>query len=1077
MTEKTTDGDGEGAAMSSTKLATPSPRVKRPKGVAPSERPRPKPPTDSLPGDELVSVEHAERNAALVGGPPTADAGDRSDDDEPAASTNEQAVADAEAAATLDYEPPDEPTGDDAPPTNGQARAKLDLAAFTPDDLARWAGNTAKRQGDEWLTRCPDRAHADRNPSARLKVTASGCVWHCDSQHCETKHGGGGVLGWVRALNGHTTNDEAMAWLRDLAVVRTHQPASTRPTKRQPAKAALRAAAAWAKRTDLTQHWAGERLAEKLREGDELLAATAATMGLTAERARAYGMRPAVVRTGNVPRLVVSLPAYDYEGVVVNWKDWPHPTARGSERRPGKGYDGVVGYGREQLGEAADAVVLAEGESDGLTVRGVLDDAAADLTGRWVAVGAQGAGKGPAFARDLAEHCQLAGLPMPTLLLAFDCDETGRRKAAAAVAAWQRAGGAACAVSLPEKHRNDPDAVDLRRLLTGDDHDARAKVLAALSAAAQRASTQAAATVRYDDPDRPDKTLADLIEAAQANEAKADDLAAMNAQADQLLKAQDRRRAEHAATRQLGDAADLLAYNPHGGLWFRWADGLGGWRATSAAAMALRAEREIAAAAMTDPAAVDDKAVREVLKRAERRLGPPQHALDAREAYLVSGKATQLWNRKTGAPVDGVLLADGVLTLNYERGKPVARCADALAVAPVTPDLMPDLPPLPASVEGLLDLASRVAEPADLLTEAATLAPRFHAVLTGYGLPDAHLTWLLAQMGRTLLAVVGERPGLMLLVGPPGTGKGLLLTLLGELAGSQFTLPNGWADLAGQFGPNDLLGKRVTLSFDSPATLTSSDAKRGLGVGKQVVVGEPMRCETKFDPTTKTRRLLTTCWQAANELPSYPSLGEAKAWLKRTAYLRLARQVPDDDQDPDLPATLAELEGAAITHLVICAWVLKVTGSLVEPADLAAERQAQLMSRQKLVERAVEAVAVVDASGRYGNKELTAAVDRWADDEGLDDDDKRGLTSGAIANAAVSFGAVKVVGERDRARGQMYVGLRLLDAPLDDAGGEPMLAAPTNDLLDDAPMADERTNRLTDEQLAAAKADADNWLE
>lgn len=1001
-----------------------------------SDRPRPAASTAALPGDP--PTEH-ELNAA-----PSAN------------------------GVTLDYDPRDHDGGDDLPTDGDQPSAAAErsqpsvgdyLAGVTPAEVLRHWPREATKQGDEWQTQCPDRSHADRQPSAGLRWSASGLVWCCRSRQCHETHGGG-LLGWVRAIEGLTSDDEAKAWLKrsDLPA-RRREPASTRP-----AEAAERASAAWAKRTDLAQHWAGDRLTEKQAEADALVLATGETMGLTADEARAW-LRPAVVRTGNRPRLVVSLPACGYDGEVVNWKDWPQPTARSRERRPARGYDGALGYGREQWadGEPPAVVVFAEGETDGLTLRAALD-AADDLPGgRWVAVAAQGAGKAADLARDLAAHCRRANLDLPTLLTATDGDDAGEKAAAQAVAAWQHDGGAAAAVRLPDKVRGDGEPVDLRRLLLAGD-DERAKVLAALTDAAEQATSDGAAVVRYDGDDDAAVTLADLIVKAATNEANADDLAALNDQADRLLRQVDRRRATHAATRALGDSDALLAYNPHGGLWFKWADGRGGWRETDAAAMAMRAEAELAAAALTDPAAVDDDRVREVLKRATRRLGPPVGALDARKAHLASGRATtQLWNRLSGEPVDGVLFADGVLTLTAEQGEPLTSCADGLAVEPVTPDLLPDLPPLPASVDGLLDLAARVSTTDDLLREVAALAPQFHGVLTGYGLPDEHLTWLLAQLGRSLLAVVGVRPGLMLIVGPPGTGKGTLLTLLGELAGSQFTLPNGWADLAGQFGPNDLLGKRVTLMFDSPAVLTGADGKRGLGIGKQLVVGEPMRCETKFDPTTTTRRLLTTCWQAANELPSYPSLGEAKAWLPRTAYLRLARQVPDRDQNPDLPATLAAAEGDAITHLAVCAWLLLLTGATSEPADLAAERRTQLVSQQPLVERAVDAVVVVDAAGRYGNKELTAAVTQWADDEGLDEGDRSTLTSGRIAKAAKSLGAAKVDGERDRVRGQMFVGLRLRRE----------LTLPVVSPPPDRPSDDDRPP-MTDEQLADLPADS--WL-
>jgi len=178
-----------------------------------------------------------------------------------------------------------------------------------------------------------------------------------------------------------------------------------------------------------------------------------------------------------------------------------------------------------------------------------------------------------------------------------------------------------------------------------------------------------------------------------------------------------------------------------------------------------------------------------------------------------------------------------------------------------------------------------------------------------------------------------DQQKIMLMLGPPRTGKGTLLRVLTALIGRENVTSPTLSGLLGTFGEQSLIGR--TLGIFSDVKWSLRDV--GVGIEKlKAISGEDTRTVARKNREAWEGTLPTRFMMVSNDEPSF--IDDSGAMVSRFLVLRFNRQVLGRE-DPGLTdALLSELPG-------ILNWALdgladlESEGRFYDPAYMASERQ------------------------------------------------------------------------------------------------------------------------------------------
>lgn len=1112
----------------------PAKRAKRYKGVAPNERQRVKPPTGPLAGDVPVTYEQAARNAALMadlaGAPQAGTATATAPEPKPTlnGATN--------GAPSYDYDQTehDDPTDDeqppdDEPPTNrpaGWRDYKADALALTKAVNYLRLAVTAKTQPAKWQMRCPDRKHADEHASAFISGEGGRLGWGC-ARGCHETHGGGGLEGLVRCAMGLPDGDAALAWLRANWPLGRPEPRSTRPADRKPAPAARRRPRApyhydradGGKRTPADAHarydeltsppfTTDERVAAELAAADERVAEMAVSCGLTADQARAYGLAAGWQPTDNYDVLELWLAARTWptdehaDGLIYSWG---RRLADGEKRSAPKCHQPQFGRDRfARDGRPAEVVLVAEGQRDYLAACGLLDEAGRAPDGRrWSVLGVTGLAA-TRMADELADHCELKGWALPSLVVVMDGDDDPKKgddEAASAVATYRLRGGQACALRLP-------DGCDVRDLAT----DARRDALLAALVATARAADDGETAHPFSD-DEASRAAALGGEADRQAEAEGNPV---TANAAMLTNATIKGRAAAFAAKKLMEWGWRYVPLAGGGYWCEWQNDRQQSRSEEAA---LRAAAEaltrfetqgLRPGAATLPKSVKLAAVDQA--KDPGVCGPSSAVVAARDA---DGRTPPVWSWATGEPIDGWLV--GGHLVRFVRPADAATAADLMVVTKATRDMMGGLPAINADVSDLMARAKRVRKTNTYDDLAALRADTCLPARAGWAdwltlleMPNDQQGYLEAKLGGTALAAPGKRK-VLVIWGDSGSGKSEMTALLRRFVGDAWAGVKSVKYLSKQFALGILRTgspKRLLFVPDLPPKRKrrrpTEEEVDGLSLLKTMSGGDPLLVEGK-GKELENLELALRYLLVGQDLPdlSAGDLTMADAFKRRTAMVRFGRSLTDAAENGELGETeLADEEGAAARamfetqgDLVFCQWLVAyavdAAGWLTRPDACRAMVEQATTDDLESPAMAVRELVAKRVGGEFALPDLVRAAQGWGDDHLLTDGDRDLLTAQRLGVELKSFVkrrrkgiyyyeggelnalALAYLNGEGGATGEPTGGYRLVDDPPADA----MLGA----LADDTPPPPEPTDAATSERPPMSDAEldalpADSWL-
>ena len=132
------------------------------------------------------------------------------------------------------------------------------------------------------------------------------------------------------------------------------------------------------------------------------------------------------------------------------------------------------------------------------------------------------------------------------------------------------------------------------------------------------------------------------------------------------------------------------------------------------------------------------------------------------------------------------------------------------------------------------------------------------------------------------------------LLGKPGTGKSVLLKLLGRVVGEENITSMPFNRLGSRFNVGRLAGMKLNICSE-----LNSEKLKNIDLIKAIISGERIMGEYKGEaPFEFTPRAKLVC--AGNVLPQIPETAGADAILRRLVVLRFTEKVPEEWRDPEL---------------------------------------------------------------------------------------------------------------------------------------------------------------------------------
>lgn len=146
----------------------------------------------------------------------------------------------------------------------------------------------------------------------------------------------------------------------------------------------------------------------------------------------------------------------------------------------------------------------------------------------------------------------------------------------------------------------------------------------------------------------------------------------------------------------------------------------------------------------------------------------------------------------------------------------------------------------------------------------------------------------------------------LVLVGPPGGGKGTLSRTIQQLVGVENVVSPSLTKLGSEFGLSDLIGKPLAVIEDARSDYSHTSGttvERLLSIIGEDAVSINRKNQSYWNGTLPTRIMLVS-----NEVPRFPDA--SGAMIRRFVAVKLSKSVPEEERDEKLGAKLkAELPG------------------------------------------------------------------------------------------------------------------------------------------------------------------------
>jgi putative DNA primase/helicase len=242
-------------------------------------------------------------------------------------------------------------------------------------------------------------------------------------------------------------------------------------------------------------------------------------------------------------------------------------------------------------------------------------------------------------------------------------------------------------------------------------------------------------------------------------------------------------------------------------------------------------------------------------------------------------------------------------------------------------------------------------------------------------LPEDAVPFAFELIGYTLYAGNPLRVAILLL-GPGGNGKTVLLTMIRSLLGEHNVSAVSLQALAeNRFAPAELFGKLANICGDLDAR-----AVRQTDMFKAWTGGDPIMAERKHGQPFTFRPIALPIF-SANEAPL--SSDQTEAWFDRWVIVPMERRIPAEKMDPHLAARLSargELEGLLV-RAVEGLRRLMTRGRFELPGSVNAAR-GNYRERLDSVQGFAAEACVFDATTFTSRKDLYAAYRTWAQGSG-----------------------------------------------------------------------------------------------
>jgi putative DNA primase/helicase len=265
---------------------------------------------------------------------------------------------------------------------------------------------------------------------------------------------------------------------------------------------------------------------------------------------------------------------------------------------------------------------------------------------------------------------------------------------------------------------------------------------------------------------------------------------------------------------------------------------------------------------------------------------------------------------------------------------------------------------------------------------------------------------------------------MLLLVGPPRSGKGTILTALQAMLGAANVASLGLQNLTERFGLAELVGKLAAILPDAHLG-RFTDGTQAVEVLKSITGNDPVRIEEKYGKRAASVKLPVRFTVACNEMPNLQD--SSLALHGRTLVLKTERSHQGDEDTGLKSRILAEAPGITLWALLGLRrlWARKPL-RLQQPAS-GAELLGEMAREQSPVTAFVEDECRPDPDAQLTYAQLYAAWERWCDatnrHAGSPETFSRKLRAGCPS--------LRIVNKRnpDGTRTRYYVGLALLAEP------------------------------------------------
>lgn len=231
---------------------------------------------------------------------------------------------------------------------------------------------------------------------------------------------------------------------------------------------------------------------------------------------------------------------------------------------------------------------------------------------------------------------------------------------------------------------------------------------------------------------------------------------------------------------------------------------------------------------------------------------------------------------------------------------------------------------------------------------------------------------LLEHMGYTLMPHAAHERFVML-IGPGGNGKSVLLRILSALCGPANVAGVQPHEFANKFQRAQLDGKLANIVTELEQGAVIADAEL-----KAITSGELTTVEHKFG-TPFEMRAFATCWFGTNHMPHTRDFSDAL--FRRATILQFNRSFAPHEQDPNLSEKLLSELPAILTQSLVAYQHAVTNGFTLAPSSEAAKLAWRMEADQ--VAQFVQDRCKHDPAGRVQIGELYRHFKNWAESNGL----------------------------------------------------------------------------------------------